>query len=217
MGKYKRIILLALFFSFIGVGFSNGLLFKKNKLVEDVIEYDEIVRKVKKSQRKPASIHSAKRAKTRPSVVTDTFQPDLPKNLADVVDENINEADSSASLANPSEVQDSSSEKVRALNLPLMFLKALFLIARWQVLIQSTHLSLVQLSVVTQALLMVLPIQILVARQPMLLLFIESNPSPLKMVLLLLRVKISTLFEKSLSIHRVQLLSQKKFRVLHHK
>lgn len=116
MGKYKRIILLALFFSFIGVGFSNGLLFKKNKLVEDVIEYDEIVRKVKKSQRKPASIHSAKRAKTRPAIVTDTFQPDLPKNLADVVDENINEADSSASLANPSEVQDSSSEKVTYLS-----------------------------------------------------------------------------------------------------
>ena len=116
MGKYKRIILLALFFSFIGVGFSNGLLFKKNKLVEDVIEYDEIVRKVKKSQRKPASIHSAKRAKTRPSVVADTFQPDLPKNLVDVVDENINEAGSTASLANPSAVQDSSNEKVTYLS-----------------------------------------------------------------------------------------------------
>lgn len=63
MSRYKRIILLAGFFSFIGVGFSNGLLFKKNTLVEEVIEYDEVVRKVKKVQRKPASIHS-KRHKT---------------------------------------------------------------------------------------------------------------------------------------------------------
>ncbi len=58
MSGLKRIIILSGFFLFIGVGFSNGIFFKKNTVVEEVIEYDEVIKKVKKVKvykREPAA------------------------------------------------------------------------------------------------------------------------------------------------------------------
>jgi len=57
MTGLKRIAILSLFFLFVGVSFSNGLLFKKKTVVEEVIEYEDIVTKVSKVKRRiPASI-----------------------------------------------------------------------------------------------------------------------------------------------------------------
>lgn len=56
MTDLKRIAILSLFFLFVGVSFSNGLLFKKKTVVEEVIEYEDIVTKVSKVKRRiPAS------------------------------------------------------------------------------------------------------------------------------------------------------------------
>src|SRR5690606_22587854 len=61
MGDFKKIIILSGFFLFIGVGFSNGVFFKKNTVVEEIVEYDEVIKKVKRVKvykREPAARES---------------------------------------------------------------------------------------------------------------------------------------------------------------
>lgn len=56
MNKFQQLALLSLFLLLTGVGFSNGLRFKKTTVVEEVVEYEEVVQKnIKKIKRVPAS------------------------------------------------------------------------------------------------------------------------------------------------------------------